>query len=91
VPGDHRSGARILPGLSERLSGAADEALRELKVKLFTGKRVVEAAPEGVRTMSGLYPACSVVWAAQPLSSGSSAPGISTIVKQAAACRMPSQ
>lgn len=56
---------RILPGLPERLSAAADKELRELKVNIFTGERVVEVAPNGVRTTSGLFiPACTVVWAA---------------------------
>ncbi len=56
---------RILPGLPERLSAAADKELRELKVNIFTGERVVEVAPNGVRTASGLFiPACTVVWAA---------------------------
>ena len=56
---------RILPGLPERLSVAADKELRELKVNIFTGERVVEVAPNGVRTSSGLFvPACTVVWAA---------------------------
>lgn len=56
---------RILPGLAENLSAAADKQLRELKVNIFTGERVVEVLPHGVRTQSGLFiPACSVVWAA---------------------------
>jgi len=56
---------RILPGLPERLSAAADKELRELKVNIFTGERVVEVGPNGVRTMSGMFiPACTVVWAA---------------------------
>jgi NADH dehydrogenase len=56
---------RVLPGLPERLSEAADKQLRELKVNIFTGERVVEVLPNGVRTKSGLFiPACTVVWAA---------------------------
>ena len=56
---------RILPGLPENLSAAADKQLRELKVNIFTGERVVEVQPQGVRTQSGLFvPACTVVWAA---------------------------
>ena len=56
---------RILPGLPERLSAAADKELRELKANIFTGERVVEVGPGGVRTASGLFiPACTVVWAA---------------------------
>lgn len=56
---------RILPGLPENLSDAADKQLRELKVNIFTGERVVEVQPHGVRTQSGLFiPACTVVWAA---------------------------
>lgn len=56
---------RILPGLPERLSAAADRELRELKIHVFTGERVVEVSAEGVRTASGLFiPARTVVWAA---------------------------
>ena len=56
---------RILPQLSERLSKAATELLRGLKVEVLAGERVVEVTARGVRTAGGLFiPAELTVWAA---------------------------
>ncbi len=56
---------RILPALSERLSGAAARELRKLGVEMHVGKRVTEVTATGVHTADGEFlPAELVVWAA---------------------------
>jgi NADH:quinone reductase (non-electrogenic) len=56
---------RILPVLPERLSKAAAELLRNLKVEMLVGERVTGVAPDGVTTASGRkVPAELTVWAA---------------------------
>ena len=56
---------RILPALSERLSGAVSGLLKKLNVEVLTGERVTEVSPQGVKTATGRdIPAELVVWAA---------------------------
>ena len=56
---------RILPALPERLSKAAEELLRGLKVQVLTGERVTEVKTDAVITASGRrIPAELTVWAA---------------------------
>jgi NADH:ubiquinone reductase (H+-translocating) len=59
------AGPRILGGLPERLSRAAEQRLRELGVSVHTGQLVSEVTREGLHTKQGLYvPAELKVWAA---------------------------
>ncbi|MBS0395584.1 MAG: NAD(P)/FAD-dependent oxidoreductase [Proteobacteria bacterium] len=56
---------RLLPALPERLATATRRLLEDLGVEVLTGERVVEIAPDGVRTAAGRFvPAALVVWAA---------------------------
>src|SRR5689334_247319 len=56
---------RILPAVPERVSKAAEELLRGLKVQVLTGERVTEVAADGVMTAAGRkIPAELTVWAA---------------------------
>ncbi len=56
---------KILPALSERLSGAVLELLKKLKVEVLTGERVTEVSAHGVKTATGRDIAAElVVWAA---------------------------
>ncbi|HXF67502.1 MAG TPA: NAD(P)/FAD-dependent oxidoreductase [Burkholderiales bacterium] len=56
---------RILPAVPERLSKAAEELLRALRVEVLTGERVTEVAADGVVTASGRKIAAELtVWAA---------------------------
>jgi NADH dehydrogenase len=56
---------RILPVVPERLSNAAAELLRGLKVQVLTGERVMQVAADGVTTAAGRkIPAELTVWAA---------------------------
>jgi NADH dehydrogenase len=56
---------RILPAVPERVSKAAAELLRGLKVRVLTGERVTAVAADGVMTASGAkIPAELTVWAA---------------------------
>ncbi|HLX01659.1 MAG TPA: NAD(P)/FAD-dependent oxidoreductase [Trinickia sp.] len=59
------AGPRILPALTERVSGATAELLTKLGVKLMIGETVAEVAPGLVRTASGkTVRADLTVWAA---------------------------
>ena len=59
------AGPRILPALTERVSGATAELLTKLGVKLMLGETVAEVAPGLVRTASGkTVRADLTVWAA---------------------------
>jgi NADH dehydrogenase len=56
---------RILPVVPKRVSEAAEELLRGLKVSVLTGERVTEVTADGVLTASARkIPAELVVWAA---------------------------
>jgi NADH dehydrogenase len=56
---------RILPAVPERVSKAAEELLRGLKVQVLTGERVTEVGADGVVTAAGRkIPAELTVWAA---------------------------
>jgi len=56
---------RILPAVPERVSKAAEELLRGLKVQVLTGERVTEVRANGVMTAAGRkIPAELTVWAA---------------------------
>jgi NADH dehydrogenase len=56
---------RILPVVPKRVSEAAEELLRGLKVSVLTGERVTEVAADGVLTASARkIPAELAVWAA---------------------------
>jgi NADH dehydrogenase len=56
---------RILPAVPERVSKAAEELLRGLKVQVLTGERVTEVAASGVTTASGRKISAELtVWAA---------------------------
>jgi NADH dehydrogenase len=56
---------RILPVVPKRVSEAAQELLRGLNVRVLTGERVTEVAPDGVLTASARkIPAELTVWAA---------------------------
>jgi len=56
---------RILPVVPRRVSEAAEELLRGLKVSVLTGERVTKVAADGVLTASARkIPAELVVWAA---------------------------
>ena len=56
---------RILPVVPERVSEAAEELLRDLKVNVLTGERVTEVTVDGVLTASGRKIAAELtVWAA---------------------------
>jgi NADH dehydrogenase len=56
---------RILPAVPERVSKAAAELLRGLKVRVLTSERVTAVAADGVMTASGAkIPAELTVWAA---------------------------
>jgi NADH dehydrogenase len=57
--------ARILPGLPEGVSAAAQQMLEGLGVQVHTGARVAEVLPQAVRLADGrVIPAELVVWAA---------------------------
>jgi NADH:ubiquinone reductase (H+-translocating) len=56
---------KILPALSERLSGAVLDLLQKLKVEVLTDERVTEVSAGGVKTANGREIAAElVVWAA---------------------------
>ena len=56
---------KILPALTERLSGAVVGLLKKLNVEVLTGERVTEVSSRGVKTATGRdIPAELVVWAA---------------------------
>jgi len=56
---------RILPAVPERVSKAAEELLRGLKVQVLTGERVTGVGADGVVTAAGRkIPAELTVWAA---------------------------
>ncbi len=56
---------RILPAVPERVSKAAEELLRGLKVQVLTGERVTGVGADGVMTAAGRkIPAELTVWAA---------------------------
>lgn len=55
--------ARVLPGLSERLSRAADTVLRERGVDIRLGASVKEATADGVHLNNGQFvPTRSLIW-----------------------------
>jgi NADH dehydrogenase len=57
--------ARVLPGLSERISGEARETLERLGIDVITSARVTEVTAEGIRTADGtLVESTLKVWAA---------------------------
>ncbi len=56
---------RIVPALPQRISTGVGEVLRELKVDIKTGSRVVEVTDKGVKLQNGDFvPSELVVWAA---------------------------
>ena len=56
---------RVLPALPPRLSEATEALLRKIGVAVYTGARVAEVLPSGVRLGDGrVLPAELVVWAA---------------------------
>src|SRR6266478_3742085 len=56
---------RILPGLPQRISEAAQRLLGQLGVEVRTGARVTKVAADGVRLADGSFiPSELVVWAA---------------------------
>jgi NADH dehydrogenase len=58
-------GARILPGLPERISEATRRLLDQMGVEVRTGARVTEVTAEGLRLADGSFIASElVVWAA---------------------------
>ncbi|SKD04479.1 NADH dehydrogenase [Burkholderia sp. CF099] len=59
------AGPRILPALSERVSGATAFHLEKLGVRVMTGERVAEVSSEAIHTASGkVVQADLTVWAA---------------------------
>lgn len=59
------AGPRILPGLSEELSGAVAKVLKKLGVEIRTNERVTEVTPSAVHTVAGhTLPSSLTVWAA---------------------------
>ncbi|CAG9178271.1 NAD(P)/FAD-dependent oxidoreductase [Cupriavidus respiraculi] len=59
------AGPRILPALSERVSGETAKLLRKLDVEVLVGERVTEVTPDAVLTASGKRIAADLtVWAA---------------------------
>ena len=59
------AGPRILPGLSEELSGAVAKVLQKLGVEIRTNERVTEVTPSAVHTVAGhTLPSSLTVWAA---------------------------
>ncbi|HET8807891.1 MAG TPA: NAD(P)/FAD-dependent oxidoreductase [Methylophaga sp.] len=56
---------RILPGLPDNISDAAEKELRELGVNILAGERVIEVTESGIKTQSGkIIPSAIKVWAA---------------------------
>ncbi|MFT3721270.1 NAD(P)/FAD-dependent oxidoreductase [Pseudorhodoferax sp.] len=56
---------RVLPALPPRISAATERLLDELGVAVYTGAKVAEVLPDGVRLADGrVLPAELVVWAA---------------------------
>ncbi|MDX1574132.1 MAG: NAD(P)/FAD-dependent oxidoreductase [Methylophaga sp.] len=56
---------RILPGLPDNISDAAEKELRELGVEVLAGERVIEVTESGIKTQSGkVIPSAIKVWAA---------------------------
>jgi NADH:ubiquinone reductase (H+-translocating) len=57
--------SRILPALTDRLSSAVLQLLKNIRVDVLTGERVTEVSAVGVKTATGReIPAELVVWAA---------------------------
>src|SRR5690606_18685111 len=58
------AGSRVLPALPERISRPVHKTLEKLGVTVLTGSAVSEISAEGLKTATGVIPACLKVWAA---------------------------
>jgi NADH dehydrogenase len=64
------AGPRLLPSFSEKLSAAAEYALRKLGVDVRTGTAVTDVRADGVMTAAGLLPSKTVLWGAGVAAAG---------------------